>query len=587
MISKAIGESRYSLRTPRWMIIGSVIILFIIVAVLVSKNYSREKQYMSQILSGKGTALIRAVEAGTHTGMIDMQWGQQQVQSLLEATAKLPGVFFIAVVDPDGVIVAHSDKSRIGSHFDQSLPEIESSRTGGVQWRFVDMDRYGPTFLAYSYFRPVADFPGWMHHGHHGMKMGQHGDWRSPPKRGQEDRIIIGMNPTPFYDARREDIRNSLKLSGILLVLGLAGFLSMFWMHSYQTTKRKLQDTTAFADELVRSLPVGLVATDRSGKIAFCNSAAERITGIDLSKVFGRDPRDILPGNLCELRETLNRGRAVSEEEMECEFTGDRVVPVSISASQIINEEGRFVGQVLIIRDLGEVRRLQAEIRRKEKLAAIGGLAAGVAHEIRNPLSSLKGIASYYRSKFDEGSEDKEMAGVMIEEVDRLSRVISELLEFARPAKLNVKSSPVNDLLAHSVRLVQQEAAAKKIQIQLSPAAGAPMADIDPDRLTQSLLNLYLNAFQAMADGGRLTITGAIETGDRVAIEIRDSGSGMSAEDLSQIFQPYFTTRAKGTGLGLAIVHKIIEAHQGTIKVRSALGQGTVFSITLPLTSTV
>jgi len=268
---------------------------------------------------------------------------------------------------------------------------------------------------------------------------------------------------------------------------------------------------------------------------------------------------------------------------MECEFTENKIVPVSISASKIINEEGQFVGQVLIIRDLGEVRRLQDEIRRKEKLAAIGGLAAGVAHEIRNPLSSIKGIASYYKSKFEDGSEDKEMAVVMIEEVDRLSRVISELLEFARPTKLNRKLSDINEILKHSTRLVEQEAAAKKIDIQLNLTSDPVKADVDPDRLTQCFLNLFLNALQAMESGGRLTVSSSTGVNGNIAIDIKDNGSGISAEDLSKIFDPYFTTKPKGTGLGLAIAHKIIEAHRGQIKVRSTIGQGTVFSIILPL----
>jgi two-component system sensor histidine kinase HydH len=268
---------------------------------------------------------------------------------------------------------------------------------------------------------------------------------------------------------------------------------------------------------------------------------------------------------------------------MECEFDGDRVVPVSISASQIINEDDVFVGQVLIIRDLGEVRRLQDEVRRKEKLAAIGGLAAGVAHEIRNPLSSIKGIASYYKGKFEDGSEDKEMAGVMIEEVDRLSRVISELLEFARPTRLNRKRSNINDLLTHSARLVQQEATAQNVQIQLDLTPDAAEAEIDPDRLTQCLLNLYLNALQAMENGGQLTIASLRRGNDRVAIHIKDTGAGIPADDLSAVFDPYFTTKPKGTGLGLAIVHRVIEAHQGQVKVRSVPGEGTTFTILLPL----
>jgi two-component system sensor histidine kinase HydH len=175
------------------------------------------------------------------------------------------------------------------------------------------------------------------------------------------------------------------------------------------------------------------------------------------------------------------------------------------------------------------------------------------------------------------------MAGVMIEEVDRMGRVISELLDFARPPKLNLKSSNVNDLLMHSARLVQQEAAAKNVQLQLDLSSSSIEADVDPDQLTQCFLNLYLNALQAMGNGGHLTITSTIKNRDIVAIDIEDNGPGISTDDLNKIFDPYYTTKATGTGLGLAIVHKIIEAHRGLIKVHSDTGQGTVFSITIPL----
>jgi len=331
---------------------------------------------------------------------------------------------------------------------------------------------------------------------------------------------------------------------------------------------------------------VGLVATDKDGKIAFYNSAAERITGLDLSKARGRDPENILLSHFCGLKEALDRGESISEKEMECEFTEDKVVPVSVSASKIINEEGQFVGQVLIIRDLREVRRLQDEINRQEKLAAIGGLAAGVAHEIRNPLSSIKGIASYFKSKFDKDSDDKEAAGVMIQEVDRLNRVISELLEFAGPTELKLKQTDVNELLEHSVRLIQKEASTKDIAIKLNLSQQQLVAEIDSDRFSQCLLNLYLNALQAMDTGGQLTIENSITEGNSINIEIKDTGSGIKTEDLNKIFDPYFTTKAKGTGLGLAIVHKIIEAHNGQIKIRSVPGQGTVFTIVIPVKET-
>lgn len=590
MISKTSHRSRTSLHTSPWIIIGSVSILLIVVVVLAYQNYSREKKYMSRILSEKGAAIIKAVEAGARTGMMGMMWGGQQVQTLLEETARLPDVFYISVVNSNGLVLASSNRGLIGTQMSGGLPEKGLNQPEATNWRYKRIDDQRNAFEVYRSFRPVSHRDTWMgDRMRHmmrgrGMMMGPDNDWFLPSASGDSDQIIlVGLDPQPFEEGRKEDIRNTAIISGVLILLGLAGFISMFWMQGYRSAKKSLQDTSAIKDQVVTSLPVGLIATDKDGKIAFYNSAAERITGLDLAQARGKEPDSVLPSHLCGLKESLDLGESINEKEMECEFTENKIVPVSISASEIINEEGQFVGQVLIIRDLGEVRRLQGEIRRKEKLAAIGGLAAGVAHEIRNPLSSIKGIASYYKSKFEDGSEDKEMAGVMIEEVDRLSRVISELLEFARPTKLNRKLSDMNELLKHSTRLVEQEAAAKKVDIQLNLISDSVEADVDPDRLTQCFLNLFLNALQAMESGGRLTVSSSTGANGNVAIDIKDNGSGISAEDLSKIFDPYFTTKPKGTGLGLAIVHKIIEAHQGQIKVRSTIGQGTVFSIALPL----
>lgn len=592
MFPKIKSGARLRLHTSPWIIIGAAAILLIVVVVLAWQNYNREKEYMSGILSEKGAAIIMAVEAGVRTGMMRMMWGGDQVQTLIEETALLPGVLYISVIDSRGKVLADSRTEYIATEMHDNPFENVKVQDKEVQWRFQELDNRQRSFEVYRYFSPASRRDGqrmmhhppgqMMHRGPMMMRRGEEGAFPFADEQGKQ-LILVGLDPAPFEEGRKEDVRNSIVISGVLIILGLAGFVSMFWMQSYRLARRSLQDTSAIAEQVVTSLPVGLMATDRAGNLAFYNNAVERITGLDLGAVRGMPPETVLPGHLCGVKEYLERGEPVSEMEMECEFAGGRVVPVSVSASSIINEEGDFVGEVMIIRDLGELRRLQDEIRRNEKLAALGGLAAGVAHELRNPLSSIKGIASYYKSTFEEGSEEKKMAGVMIEEVDRLSRVISELLEFARPASLSRKASNIDELVTHSTRLVWQEAAAKNIEIQLDLNTGGTEARVDPDRLTQCLLNLYLNAFQAMKDGGRLSIVSTVRDGDSVVIDIRDTGPGIPAEDQSKIFDPYFTTKPKGTGLGLPIVHKIIEAHQGQVKVRSAVGQGTVFSIILPL----
>jgi two-component system, NtrC family, sensor histidine kinase HydH len=333
---------------------------------------------------------------------------------------------------------------------------------------------------------------------------------------------------------------------------------------------------------VVAHLPVGLIATDRSGRITFFNAVAEKITGLSRDTVKSKEPDGFLPASLCGLRKTLDSGATITEQEMECRFAGARTVPVSVSAARIINELGDFVGEVIILRDLGEVRRLQEEVRRQEKLAALGGLAAGVAHEIRNPLSAIKGLATFFAGQFEDGSEPREAAGVMIQEVDRLNRVITELLEFARPTDLKPRSADLAPLLDRSLELIRRDAAAKDIRIDLKIKEGVCPALIDPDRLSQCLLNLYLNAIEAMDNGGVLVLDCGPDGPEDLKITVSDTGRGIAPEHLGKIFDPYFTTKKTGTGLGLAIVHKIIEAQGGRIKVESALGRGSTFTIRIP-----
>jgi two-component system sensor histidine kinase HydH len=587
MTQRQSNSMRSGLQASPWIIFGSTVILLVVVMVLTIQNTNREKRNMSEVLGSKGAALIRAVEAGARTGMMGMKWGGQQIQRLLEETARLPDVLYMAVIDQKGQAVAHSDPSKINSPLSPGRKITHLGPHEHENWELVNLGNQQRVFEVHRHFRPLFTDDNQVF-GHMQAMMNRHGmtsvpsdDWFSEEKR-QQLLIIVGLDTTPFEEAIRSDIRTTVVLSVVLLLLGFGGFVSLFWMHSYRVTKQSLQDTSAFADEVVNHLPVGLIATDRSGRITFFNAAAERITGLNKTYAQNQEPDTILPTGLCGLQELLNRGESITEQEMECTFTGGRTIPVSVSAARIINEIGAFVGQILILRDLGEVRRLQNEVRRHEKLAALGGMAAGVAHEIRNPLSSIKGLASFFASQFEDGSDSQEAAAVMVQEVDRLNRVITELLNFARPTDLKCKSTDLASLVSQSLQLIQQDATNQNITINLQTADDICPVWIDPDRMAQCLLNLYLNSIQAMEDSGTLTVRVAVDDNQYVHITVSDTGQGIHSEQLDKIFDPYFTTKKTGTGLGLAIVHKIVEAHQGQMKVKSTSGQGTSFTVMIP-----
>jgi two-component system sensor histidine kinase HydH len=577
----------YRLQTSPWIILGSTVILLIVVLVLAVANTNREKRHMAEVLKTKGAALIQAVEAGARTGMAGMMWRGPEVQRLLEETARMSDVVFMAVVDRSGRVVAHSDTNRIGQPYRRTQPLRHLGPDQVENWELVAHPDGRRIFEVHRHFHPLPVMPG-RGVGHMGGMMRRHGaftdrdgDWLQPHKR-QELIIVAGLDITPFEEAIRGDILNTVVLSTVLLVLGFGGLVSLSWMQNYRSAQKKLQDTTAFADEIVTHLPVGLIATDAEGRLAFFNAAAERITGVDLAALADAPAGDNLPANLCGLQDALTRGETILEEEMTCQRPGGDALPVSVSAVPIANAAGDAVGQVFILRDLGEVRQLQEEVRRQEKLAALGGLAAGVAHEIRNPLSSIKALATFFAGQFAHGSEGREAAAVMTQEVDRLNRAITELLEFARPTDVKPQAAEIPPLIERSLQLVRQDAAERDIRIETRIGDNLCPVWIDPDRFAQCLLNLYLNAIEAMETGGRLTVACRSDQGREIEVAVSDTGPGIDPEHRRQIFDPYFTTKTKGTGLGLAIVHKIVEALDGRLVVESTPGRGSRFVMRMP-----
>jgi two-component system sensor histidine kinase HydH len=252
-------------------------------------------------------------------------------------------------------------------------------------------------------------------------------------------------------------------------------------------------------------------------------------------------------------------------------------------ASVLRGENGEHLGALAIFRDLTEIRQLRDEIARSQRLASLGSLAAGVAHEIRNPLSSIKGFATYFRDRYKDNPEDSGTAQIMIEEVDRLNRVISQLLELSRPSGLRLENMDLASIIRHVLVLTGEEAREKGLSLRADLPEKPVTALVDHDKIEQALLNIVLNALQASESGGSVTVALKREPGGRALVSVADTGKGISREDLPRIFDPYFTTKPSGTGLGLAIVHKILEAHGGEIRAASEKGQGTTMEIYIPV----
>lgn len=447
--------------------IAAVGVLCCVVVLVTILSVGRNETAMARLLAEKGSALIRAVEGGLRTGM-RTQVGVQLQAILQEMTSS--DILFLAVTMPDGTILAHSKRERVGEvlevnghEADENLLRAlsESSDRHDVRWLVTTMEGHR-AFVVYRDFMPPPPRRG----GHKG-----------PP----QPLIFLGLDLSPFELTKAQDRNHIFTLAGVVLLFGIASLVALYYAQRARESRRRQK--------------------------------------------------------LAE----------------------------------------------------GQVRVLEEEVRRKEKMAAIGNLAAGVAHEIRNPLSSIKGYATYFGQRFAPDSEDREAALVMVREVDRLNRVITDLIGLSRPTDVRLAPTEPLSVVEHVLRLLRQDAESHQIFLHLDkPPIPLPLAAMDADRFGQALLNVCLNAIEAMPQGGALTLSVHLEGKNYVCFQVRDTGTGILPKDMTHIFDPYFTTKGHGTGLGLATVHKILEAHQGEVRVSSrhhseGPPSGTVFQLILPL----
>jgi len=650
-------NSPFWLYASPWAVLGAAAVLAAVVVVMAVLNFNREKENVTRILSEKGAAIIRALEAGTRTGMTGGLGRGPGIGRLLRETVGEGDIFYIAITDRTGKILAHDDGSLVGGYF---LPPQELAALAPEaqeKWRVVREEETGRrSFLVYREFLPRGGvargrrqgrapwpgelfptspdlsgrpMPGLQRGGPDRNGAAPQASPQSPPQgdadflcaedcegqgrpqslRDRELIVFVGMDIGPYEQARSLDFQGTLATSATLLTLGFAAVVSLFWAQSHRVSKRLLRDTRAFASEVVGNMPAGLAVVDPEGKVAMVNASFEALLGRTAALVVGRPAADVLPPGLAQMGEVamaapadgpagqapeddedgpvFGRGGGQSKAPMECEgefdFGGEAPVPLGVSVTRIVAEDGRPVGTLYLMRDLREVRALQEEVRRREKLAAMGNLAAGVAHEIRNPLSSIRGYASYFGSKFAPDSEDRKAAQVMVREVDRLNRVITELIDYSRPSELDRRPTPLGEAVEHSLRLIKPDAQASGVRIETVGLADAPTVLLDPDRFSQALLNVLLNAVQAMPDGGALTVSAGVSDDGRGYVAVSDDGVGIDPADMGKIFNPYYTTKASGTGLGLAMALKIVEAHGGEMRVAPRPGGGATFSIFMPL----
>ena len=393
---------------------------------------------------------------------------------------------------------------------------------------------------------------------------------------------LIAMNMLAFY-----------------LVAILSAYLSEEIRRKESELKERLIDYKQLErlyKHIVQNVASGLVTVDGEGKITSFNRMAEEITGYTLEEVYQKEIGDLFPEIMARSpsagwsSETEGRSLRFSRWEAKFQRKDGVLLTLGLSVSPLKDSSDREIGRVLIFQDLTRLREMEEDLKRADRLAAIGALAAGMAHEIRNPMASISGSIEILKDELSAASTNQQLMDIILREVQRLNSLIADFLMFARPTSPEKELIHLNEIVEETLEMFAHGPECPPGIRLTTDFQDELFVEGDPQQIKQVFWNLFINAAQAMPDGGELRVElrqrypllpflGEQAQGE---ISVSDTGSGIEEKVMGKIFDPFFTTKEKGTGLGLSIVHSIVESYGGKITVRSQLGQGTTFTVLFP-----
>jgi len=342
-----------------------------------------------------------------------------------------------------------------------------------------------------------------------------------------------------------------------------------------------------FAEQFIDNSSSAIIAIDLDEKVIIYNQSAEDIMGIPADEVLGR-PFDDLAGMKTGTQDsillnTLRIGRPYTHVEANIE-TPMGVMNVLAFTTLVTDDMGKIIGSILSIRDITSQKQLEEKVVKAEKFAVIGELAAGIAHEVRNPLTSIKGFLQLFKAKIDNNDQLQQYIKIMLDEIERINHIITEFLLLARPTVPIMRQTNIHDVLEEIILLSEGEFNKKHINLERNYDPDCPDVTVDSEQIKQVFLNLVINAIAAMPNGGTLTVSTVSDKFEKtVKLYFTDTGEGIDPADIDLIFDPFFTTKEEGTGLGLTVSYKIIENHGGRMEVTSNRGEGATFIVSLPV----
>jgi two-component system sensor histidine kinase HydH len=561
------AQKTFTISKPAFILLIISAMLTAILAVVTVKNRDRSQKLMELSFLRQGVTMIHAFEAGTRTSMMFRKaTGHNPLDDLATEVLKDKGIAFIRIIDEDNaVVVSQGNISQAILKNYSDLKEIGSSTVSSISWpdNIFEISRQ---------FQPVTESM-------HGMSMMQSRweQWNLAFKPKGQMYISVGFYTNEYEQTRQQDMYHTIFMLVMLLLLFFAGLYFLFLYQRMGVTHATLLNTQLYANNVLESIPDSLITLDQDGNIVSCNKNAEELLKRCSRDIVGKKVLDMFPA--CP-PETLTAEDNMIEKDAELQVANGKPVPVKMGSALLKDHQGKRIGRVLVMRDVGEIRLMEQQLEHSRRLAALGSMAAAIAHEVRNPLGTLRGLAHFFGSEDGASDACKEYSKFMISEVDRLNQLVTELLQFGAPQDIKFDKVEVKTMVEKIVTLLKNDLVEKNIKFVQQYDEDAELYG-DTNLLIQTLLNLLTNSIQAIPNGGEITLKIQCNS-QKCRISVSDTGSGMSDETKSKMFDPFFTTRKNGSGLGLAVSHRIVERHNGYFEINSAVNAGTTITMVLP-----
>jgi len=545
----------------RNIVLALIIIIFLalLLGSLTYKEVQRERYYLWELARSEGLNIAFSIQTLGPRFILN----ENALKDIL-VLLKKEGVNYIDICNDKGIILFSTEKER----WKNTIKILNPGKINFVNTQ----DKKGDRIL--QVIKPFN------------LDIDKQLDiWKILPIRNSY--LVVGVNLEGYYNRLSQTRRRIILNYAVIMALVLFGIYVIFKLQETYIVKKTLNEMKDYTAKLLETMDNAVISVDNKGNIKTFNRKSEEIFGKKREEVLNKDCQEVLNLNINEkslfkkcLLEKKNIAREIILDEK-----GLKKKILDINTSFLTDESGEITGVVAVIRDVTEIKDLNEEVARHKRLAALGKLSAGIAHEIRNPLSSIRGLAQFVYNSFSKADERKEDLNTIIQEVDRLNKLVVQVLDFAKLKKPNLTRFSLNNLIRKITELFKLEIKDKQIKFSLELTPDVSQIQADEDQIRQSLMNVIINAIQAIPKKGEIKIKTekALLKGEpAIKLIIEDSGIGIPEKDFTQIFDPFFSTKEKGSGLGLSIAYKLIEAHRGEIKVESKEGEGTKFVIFLP-----